>query len=131
LKNPVDPGAVGMTKLTQIIATVGNEPYIDSILSVGSSDFMVLMPSDEIREIVREGIAAAVAQGASLAKKPFFLCTMQMRDNEQTYHYHRLMLDRLEEKGLCHLHGSFSEIARVFSKLAQYKRFLEKNNPPD
>lgn len=126
LKNPVDPGAIGMSRLGQILAYLGNEPYIDTVITVGSADFFALLPNDQVREMAREGMANTIAMGAAEIGKPCFFLAWQIRENEVTYHYRRLLFEKLEGKGIACLDGSFREIAIVLSRLAGYRGYLEK-----
>jgi hypothetical protein len=122
LKNPVDPGAVGMTKLGKIIETAGREPEIDSVLALGNADFLSMLPNDQVRELVIQGMVHTVSSSAKAIEKPFYFYIMPVHDDPVSALYRRLLRQRLEDQGVPCLGGPYYEIARVFSRLAGIQR---------
>jgi len=122
LKNPVDPGAVGMTKLGKIIETAGREPDIDSVLTIGNADFLQMLPNDQVRELVIQEMVHTVSSSAKAIEKPFYFYIMPVHDDPVSALYRRLLRQRLEDQGVPCLGGPYYEIARVFSRLAGMQR---------
>ena len=58
--------------------------------------------------------------------KPIYVLLQQQRQNHEDFdRYRRIMVDKFNEKRIPWLDGSFKIAAEVFSKLAQYKAYLE------
>jgi acyl-CoA synthetase (NDP forming) len=126
-KNPVDPGAVGMTRLDRIIRIVGEDPGIDSILLMLTDEIPFHFDNEDARKMVAEMMSSMVAAVARDIGKPLFAHMMHVRDNnEEVFHCRSLMVDKLIEKGIPWSDGSFKESAQVFSKLAGYYKYLKE-----
>jgi len=126
-KNPVDPGAVGMTKLDQLLRILGKDPQIDSIFMMLTDEIVFHFDNEEARNTVTGMIAALIAEASREIGKPIYAHILHVRDNnEDVFHCRRLMIDKLNEKNIPWTDGSFKEAALAVSRLAGYCKYLER-----
>jgi acyl-CoA synthetase (NDP forming) len=126
LKNPIDPGAIGMQNMPKILEVVGNEPYIDSVVMVITVDFFTMMPNDNVRDIAIQMMGRTISDSAQKIGKPVYIDFIQNRDNEMITRYRGKMLNTLDKEGVRYMAGSFKDAALMFSKLALYYEYLKK-----
>ncbi|GAB4342633.1 MAG: acetate--CoA ligase family protein [Candidatus Abyssubacteria bacterium] len=130
VKNPVDPGAVGMMRLDQLLKAVGMDPVIDSIILLVSVDYLSNIRSEESRVLAVEMIADLFVNRAAKINKPIYALLNQHRQNHEDYdRYRRIMIDKFNEKKIPWTDGSFKDAAHVFSQLVKYRRYRESQNP--
>lgn len=128
-KNPVDPGAVGMTRLDRILRTIGEDPDIDSIMLMLSDEIPFHFENEIARKTITDGITSLTAAMAKVIKKPIYAHLMHIRDNnEDVYHCRKLMADGLISKGVPWTDGSFEDAARALDKVAGYGEFLRRRS---
>ncbi|RJP18837.1 MAG: hypothetical protein C4520_13740 [Candidatus Abyssobacteria bacterium SURF_5] len=124
VKNPIDPGAVGMMRLNQLIEAVGADPNIDSLLVLVAADYLSNIKSEESRVLAVEMITDMLATYTTRIQKPVFALLQQQRQNHEDFdRYRRVMVSKMNEKGIPWIDGSFREVAEVFSLLARYKNY--------
>jgi acyl-CoA synthetase (NDP forming) len=127
VKNPVDPGAVGMMRLNQLIEAVGADEQIDSLVVLIAVDYLSNIKSEESRVLAVEMISDMLATRALIINKPVFALLQQQRQNHEDFdRYRRIMVDKFNEKKIPWIDGSFREVAEIFSLLARYKTYREK-----
>ena len=126
VKNPVDPGAVGMLRMGELFAVVAADPQIDWILMLMSVDYLSNIESEESRALAVEMISDNLHGLTKRTGKPIYVLVQQLRQNQEDFdRCRRIMLDRFSEKQIPWIDGSFKTAAEVFSKLVGYKTYLD------
>ena len=128
VKNPVDPGAVGMFRLGELIKTVGADPQIDWMLLLMTVDYLSNIETEENRVLAVETISGVLAHLSKKTGKPIYVLVNQQRQNHEDFdRYRRIMLEKFNEKRIPWIDGSFKTAAEVFSKLAGHKKYIESS----
>jgi acyl-CoA synthetase (NDP forming) len=128
IKNPVDSGSTGFTKIDQILQAVGEDPHIESILIVVEVNYLSDFYSYKARGSVINEISELILNASAKIGKPIFINIMQLPDNrEDYYHSRRLLIDKFNEEKIPWLDGSFKEVAETFNRLAGYSKYLKAN----
>lgn len=126
IKNPVDPGAVGMLRMNELFAAVAADEQIDWILMLMSVDYLSNIESEESRALAVEMIANNLHNLTRRTGKPIYVLLQQQRQNqEDNDRCRRIMLDKFNEKHIPWIDGSFKTAAEVFSKLVGYKKYFD------
>ena len=127
LKNPVDPGAVGVMKLDKVAAIVGRDPNVDTLILMITDEIVFHFKEDNMKKMIAFMMADMMKKVSEQIGKPVIINLMQVRDNNEEVSYgRRLMVDALIARGISWTNGSFIQTARIFAKLARYAKFLEK-----
>lgn len=126
VKNPIDPGAVGMFRMGELIKAVGADPQIESMLLLMTVDYLSNIETEENRVLAVETISGVISHLSKKISKPICVLVQQQRQNHEDFdRYRRIMLDKFNEKRIPWIDGSFKTAAEVFSKLAKYKSYVE------
>jgi len=126
VKNPIDPGAVGMLRLDQLLKVVGADPEIDSIILLISADYVSNIKTEESRVLTMEMIANMLSHYSEKLGKPIYALLQQNRQNHEDFdRYRRIMVEKFNEKRIPWIDGSFKNAAEVFSQLVQYKQYRD------
>ena len=126
VKNPVDPGAVGMFRLGDLIKVVGADPQIDWMLLLMTVDYLSNIETEENRLLAAETISGILSHLAAKVGKPIYVLVNQQRQNHEDFdRYRRVMLGKFNEKRIPWIDGSFKNAAEVFSQLVQYKHYRD------
>ncbi len=126
VNNPVDPGAVGMFRLGDLIKTVGADPQIEWMLLLMTVDYLSNIDTEENRVLAVETISGVVSHLAAKIGKPIYVLVQQQRQNNEDFdRYRRVMIGKFNEKRIPWIDGSFKIAAGVFSKLVSYKAYVE------
>ncbi len=130
VKNPIDPGAVGMMRLNQLIEAVGADPQIDSMIVLVAADYLSNIKSEENRVLAVQMIAEMLSTSSVKAGKPIYALLQQQRQNHEDFdRYRRLMVAKFTEKQIPWIDGSFREVAEVLSLLVRYRNYRQILNP--
>lgn len=125
IKNPVDPGAVGVTNIYNIVRIIGDDPQIDSLFVLISNEFIHHFKDEETRKGLSELIAGMIREISRELEKPIYIHVVNARENnEDFFHCRKLLIDQLNANKLPWTDGPFNETAVTFSRLAGYTRFL-------
>ena len=126
VKNPIDPGAVGMFRLGDLVKAVGADPQIDWMLLLMTVDYLSNIESEENRVLAAETISGILSHLSAKTGKPIYVLVNQQRHNHEDFdRYRRIMIDKFNEKRIPWLDGSFKIAAEVFSKLVRYKKYVK------
>jgi len=126
IKNPVDPGAVGMARMDQVLKIVGSDPGIDSLVVMLTDEILYHFKNDEARAMVAEMLTGLIVKSAADIGKPIYVHVMHIRDNnDEVFHCRKLLLDKLIEKKIPWVDGPFKSSGVVFSRLAGYCAYLD------
>jgi len=126
VKNPVDPGAVGLLRMEELFKAVAADPQIDWILFLMSVDYLSNIKSEESRVLTVTMVSDTLERLSKEIGKPIYVLVQQQRQNQEDFdRYRRITIDKFNEKRIPWIDGSFKTAAEVFSKLVQYKTYLE------
>ena len=126
VKNPIDPGAVGMLRLDQLLKAVGSDPQIDSIILLVSADYVSNIKTEENRVLAMEMIANMLSHYSAKLSMPIYALLQQNRQNHEDFdRYRRIMVEKFSEKRVPWIDGSFKNAAEIFSQLVQYKQYRD------
>ena len=126
VKNPIDPGAIGMFRMEELFKIVAADPQIDWLLLMMSVDYLSNIEDEESRALAVEMISENLGRMAEETGKPIYVLVQQLRQNQEDFdRYRRIMLGKFNEKHIPWIDGSFKTAAEVFSKLVRYKAYLD------
>jgi acyl-CoA synthetase (NDP forming) len=126
VKNPIDPGAVGMMRLNQLVETVGADSQIDTIIVLIAVDYLSNIKSEENRVLAVEMISDMLATCSVKIGKPVYALLQQQRQNHEDFdRYRRSMVGKFNDKKIPWIDGSFREVAEAFSLLAGYRKYRD------
>ncbi len=126
IKNPVDPGAVGVTKMDKIIKVMGEDPLTESIVVMLPDEILFHFKNENTRAMIADMLSSLIATSARQIGKPVYAHVMHIRDNhEEVFHCRKLLIDKLNEKQIPWVDGSFENAGTIFSRLAGYSKYLK------
>lgn len=126
IKNPVDSGGNGIAVLNDTVDIISDDPGIDSILILLEVDFLSLLDSHEKRVQILESIIDIFKQTNIKKGKPIHMLLIQHRQsNEKFDGFRRLFVEKYNEHDVPWISGSFEDAAIIYSKLVQYRKYLD------
>ncbi len=127
VRNPVDPGSVGLLVIDKMIKAVVEDDQIDAILVLITADYLSNIKSEENRLLAVETISTTISRLSRKIGKPVYILMRQERQNHEDFdRYRRLMATKFIEKDIPWVGGSFKNAAEVFAQLADYANHVAR-----
>jgi len=112
--------------MDELFKAVAADPQIDWILFLMSVDYLSNIKSEESRVLTVAMVSDTLERLSKEIGKPIYVLVQQQRQNQEDFdRYRRITIDKFNEKRIPWIDGSFKTAAEVFSKLVQYKAYLE------